>query len=69
MRRDQQYRGRSVFVPAQELHHRCVRRVAQQGHGAAAMGDEDAARLGVLILTLISLGVIGLVYRLNPEKV
>ena len=43
VRRDQQYRGRSVFVPAQELHHRCVRRVAQQGHGPAAMGDEEAA--------------------------
>lgn len=36
---------------------------------ALIMGDDDAAQLGVLILTLISLGVIGLVYRLNPEKV
>ena len=43
VRRDQQYRGRSVFVPAQEFHHRCVRRVAQKRHGAAAMGDEEAA--------------------------
>ena len=43
VRRDQQYRGRSVVVPAQEFHHRCVRRVAQQGHGAASMRHEDAA--------------------------
>ena len=43
VRRDQQYRGRSVVVPAQEFHHRCVRRVAQQWHGAAAMRHEDAA--------------------------